>query len=151
LKRDQSRRAPGRGSIVILLALLAALLGGCAAGTAWDYIDEPGVPVSARLSDGSTFSARLVALDDGALVVDRPIPKSERVEVVRRDGEELVLVDGAPIGGARATRAFDVVARQRIPFIEFDDLRVATRTYIGWGSLLAAGLAYMVVTFVEEL
>lgn len=134
-----------------VLLLVAATLGGCAAGAAWDYVEEPGVAATVRLEDGSRFSARLVGLESGALVVDRPVSKNDRVEVVRRNGEDVVLVDGVSIGEARETRAFDVVARQRIPFFDFKDIRVATRAYAGWGSLLAAGLAYMVVTFVEDL
>jgi len=133
------------------LSVLVALLGGCAAVGGWDYVDEPGVTVAARLADGSTFSGRLVALEDGALVVDRSIPKTDRVEVVRRRGEEIVLDGGVAVGTARESRTFDIVARQKIPHGEFRDLRVATRTYFGWGSLIAAGLAFLVVTAVEEL
>lgn len=141
----------GRRAALAALALAALLFGGCAAGTAWDYAEDPGVPVSARLADGTAFSARLVGLSDGSLVVDRSIPRSERLEVVRRRGREVVVEDGRVIGTPRDARGHDLVVRQRIPFAEFEDLRVATRAYFGWGSIIAAGLAYLAVTVVKDL
>jgi hypothetical protein len=140
------RRLPG----FVLAALAALVLAGCA-GTSPDPLSEdPGVRVDVLLTSGEMFRANLMALEDGALVVERSRLRSENLSVVDRDGRQVVYVDGSPVGTAVMVRDVDVLVRERIGFFRIEDVRVVSRAYFGWGTAIAAVLAFFLVKVVEE-
>jgi hypothetical protein len=98
----------------------------------------------------SVVRGTLIGLEDGALVVDHAIPKSENLEVVRRDGRDIVYVAGVATGEAVEVRDFDVVVREKFFRSEYDDARVTTRAYFGWGTAVAAVLGFLLVQLLEE-
>jgi hypothetical protein len=135
----------------ILLVVIAVGVSGCA-GTRTDPLSEnPGVRVDVSLVSGEAFGATLVALEDGALVVERSRLKSERLTVRDRDGRQVVYVDGSPVGTAVMVRDVDVLVRERIEFFRIEDVRVVSRAYFGWGTAIAAVLAYFLVKILEEV
>ncbi|MBN2564082.1 MAG: hypothetical protein JXB46_00065 [Candidatus Eisenbacteria bacterium] len=102
-------------------------------------------------TSGETFRATLVALEDGALVVERSRIRGENLRVVDRDGRRVVYVDGAPVGTALAVREVDVLVRERIEFFRIEDISVISRAYFGWGTAVAAVLAYFLVKLLEDV
>ena len=133
-----------------LVALLACVMTGCAGAPAWQFADEPGVPVEVDLRYGGILEGELVGFEDGALVVDHALPKSEDLKVVRMDGRDIVYVAGVATGEAVEIRDFDVVVRERLFPSEYDDARVRSRAYFGWGAAVAAVLAFFLVQLLEE-
>ena len=93
-------------------ALVALGLPGFAGTRVWEYAGEPGVPVTVELKYGGTLDGQLVGYEDGGLLVDHAIPKSEELEVVRKDGVDIVYVRGVAVGKAVEVRDFDVVVRE---------------------------------------
>jgi len=138
------------GGLLVAAALVSGALSGCAGTSAWQFADEPGVPVRVELRYGGTLEGTLVGFEDGALVVDHALPKSENLEVVRMDGREIVYVAGVAMGEAIEIRDFDVVVRERLFPSEYDDARVRSRAYFGWGAAVAAVLAFLLVQLLEE-
>jgi len=133
-----------------LVALLACVMTGCAGAPAWQFADEPGVPVEVDLRYGGTLEGELVGFEEGALIVDHALPKSEDLEGVRMDGRDIVYVAGVATGEAVEIRDFDVVVRERLFPSEYDDARVRSRAYFGWGAAVAAVLAFFLVQLLEE-
>jgi hypothetical protein len=138
------------GGRALLVVLLACTLSGCAGAPAWQYANDPGVPVRVELRYGGTLEGELVGFQDGALVVDHALPKSEDLEVVRMDGRDIVYVAGVAMGEAIEIRDFDVVVREKLFPSEYDDARVRSRAYFGWGAAVAAVLAFLLVQLLEE-
>lgn len=134
-----------------LLVVSLVTLSGCAATSPDEFVEEPGVTVRVDLTSGGSISGTLIGIEDGALVVDRSVPKSTGLEVVRRDGLDIVYLHGAPIGSAVEIRDIDVLVRERLGFFEIDDVRVVSRAYFGWGSGVAAVLAFLLVRLLEDL
>jgi hypothetical protein len=130
---------------------VACALSGCAGAPAWQFAEEPGVPVQVELRYGGTLRGELVGFEDGALVVDHALPKSEDLEVVRKDGRDIVYVAGVAKGEAVEIRDFDVVVREKLRPSEYDGARVRSRAYFGWGTAVAAVLAFFLVQLLEEL
>jgi hypothetical protein len=116
----------------------------------WQFADEPGVPVSVELRYGGSLDGELVGFEGGALVVDHALPKSEDLEVVRMDGRDIVYLAGVAMGQAVEVRDFDVVVREKLFPSEYDDARVRTRAYFGWGTAVAAVLGFFLVQLLEE-
>jgi len=134
-----------------LALLVAVALSVCAGAPASRFVESPGVPVRVELSYGGTLHGELVGYEDGALVVDHALPKSEHLEVVRRDGTDIVYVSGVAIGTAVEIRDFDVVVREKLMSSEIADARVKTDTYLGWGTAVAAVLAFLLVKLLEDV
>ena len=141
------------GPFLVLLfgALVALGLPGCAGTRVWEYAGEPGVPVTVELKYGGTLDGQLVGYEDGGLLVDHAIPKSEELEVVRKDGVDIVYVRGVAVGKAVEVRDFDVVVREKLFRSEYEDARVKSRAYLGWGTAIAAVLAFFLVKLLEEV
>jgi hypothetical protein len=134
-----------------LSALLVSVLAGCAATTPENFVEEPGVPVRVRLTSGESMSGTLVGMEDGMLVVHHSVPKSTSVTVVRSGGTDIVNVHGTPIGTAVEVRDVDILVRERIAFFEVEDVGVVRKAYFGWGTAIAAGLAFALVQALEDL
>lgn len=134
-----------------LLAVSLIVLSGCAATTPEDFVGEPGVTVRIDLTSGESMSGTLIGMNDGALVVERSVPKSPNVTVVRRDGVDVVYLHGAPIGTAVEIRAVDILVRGRLAFFEIADVRVVSKAYFGWGTGIAAVLAFLLVQVLEDM
>lgn len=157
MRRIRRRRAGLRiaslvrlGGLCAVAGLLAGALSGCAGTPAWQFADEPGVPIRVELRYGGTLNGELVGFEDGALVVDHALPKSEDLEVVRMNGRAIVYVAGVATGEAVEVRDFDVVVREKLFPSEYDDARVRSRAYFGWGTAVAAVLAFFLVQLPEE-
>ncbi|MFH1689839.1 MAG: hypothetical protein ABIE42_06320 [Candidatus Eisenbacteria bacterium] len=134
-----------------LLAVSLVMLSGCAATTPGNFVEEPGVTVRIVLTSGDSMSGKLIGMDDGALVVDRSVPKSPNVTVVRRGEVDVVYLDGAPIGSAVDVRDVDILVRERLAFFEIADVRVVSKAYFGWGTGIAAVLAFLLVRILEDM
>ena len=143
------QRTAAIGAAVLSVALLTAL-SGCAGTTPAEFVEEPGVTVRVVLTSGGSMSGTLVGMDDGTLVVDHSIPKSPRVSVVRNDGADIVYVDDAPVGTAVEIRDVDILVRERLAFFEVADVRVVSKAYFGWGTGIAAVLAFLLVRVLED-
>ncbi len=126
-----------------------SLLAGCA-GSGPLFVDEPGISADVSLTGGESISGRLMGYEDGALAIERAIPKSVDLVVVRRDGEEIAYVQNVPVGVAVEVRDFDVVVLQKIPLREIEDTEVATRALFGWGTAVAALLAFGLVQILQD-
>ena len=134
-----------------LLAGFIAMLSGCAATTPENFVEEPGVTVRIVRTSGGSFSGTLIGMDDGVLIVDRSVPKSSDITVVRNDGVDIVYRDGTPIGRAVEIRGVDIVVRERLAFFEIDDIRVVSKAYFGWGTAVAAVLAFLLVRILQDM
>ncbi|MCK4915356.1 MAG: hypothetical protein KAS89_04250 [Candidatus Eisenbacteria sp.] len=134
-----------------LLAGFIAMLSGCAATTPENFVEEPGVTVRIVRTSGGSFSGTLIGMDDGVLIVDRSVPKSSDITVVRNDGVDVVYRDGTPIGRAVEVRGVDIVVRERLAFFEIDDIRVVSKAYFGWGTAVAAVLAFLLVRILQDM
>jgi hypothetical protein len=148
------RAAASPATSVIAAGLLAGLLttlSGCAATTPETFVEEPGVIVRIVLTSGDSMSGTLIGMDEGALVVDHSVPKSSHVTVVRSDGVDVVYLHGAPIGTAVSIREVDIVVREHLAFFEIADVRVVNRAYFGWGTGVAAVLAFLLVRILEDV
>ena len=155
--RDVSTRAESGvaglvrlGAACAVAGFAAAVLSGCAGAPAWQFADEPGVPVQVELRHGGTFDGKLIGFEDGALLVDHAVLKSEDLEVVRKDGRDIVYVSRVAVGEAVEIRDFDVVVRERFFPWEYDEVLVKSRGYFGWGTAVAAVLAFFLVQLLEE-
>ena len=134
-----------------LLAGFIAMLSGCAATTPENFVEEPGVTVRIVLTSGGSFSGTLIGMDDGVLIVDRSVSKSSSITVVRNDGVDVVYRDDTPIGRAIEIRGVDIVVRERLAFFEIDDIRVVSKAYFGWGTAIAAVLAFLLVRVLQDM
>jgi hypothetical protein len=134
-----------------LSALLIYALTGCAATTPENFVTEPGVTVRVQLTSGKSMSGTLVGMEDGMLVVHHSVPKSSSVTVVRSGGVDIVEMHGTPIGTAVEVRDVDILVRERIAFFEIEDVSVVRRAYFGWGTAIAAGLAFALVQVLEDI
>ncbi|MEA3408771.1 MAG: hypothetical protein U9Q95_00305 [Candidatus Eisenbacteria bacterium] len=134
-----------------LLLGLITMLSGCAATTPENFVEEPGVTVRVVLTSGDSFSGTLIGMDDGVLIVDRSVPKSSDVTVVRSDGVDIVYRDDTPIGSAVEIRGVDILVRERLAFFEIDDIRVVSKAYFGWGTAIAAVLAFLLVRVLQDM
>ena len=134
-----------------LLVGFIAMLSGCAATTPENFVEEPGVTVRIVRTSGDSFSGTLIGMDDGVLIVDRSVPKSSDITVVRNDGVDVVYRDGTPIGRAVEVRGVDIVVRERLAFFEIDDMRVVSKAYFGWGTAIAAVLAFLLVRILQDV
>jgi hypothetical protein len=135
---------------VCLLAASLAAFSGCAGTSPDEFVEEPGVTVRVDLTSGESMSGTLIGIEDGELVLDSSVPKSPNVEVVRRDGVDIVYLHGAPVGRAVEIRNVDIVVRERVGFFEIDDVRVVSKAYFGWGTGIAAALAFLLVRVLED-
>lgn len=134
-----------------LLVGFMTILSGCAATTPGSFVEEPGVTVRIALTSGDSVSGTLVGMEDGVLVVDRSIPKNQNVTVVRNAGVDIVYLHGTPIGRAVEIRDVDIVVRERLAFFEIDDVRVVSGAYFGWGTAVAAVLAFLLVRALQDI
>lgn len=139
------------GAACVIVFSIAVALSGCAVAPGARFAESPGVPVRVELSYGGTLHGELVGYEHGALIVDHALPKSEHLEVVRKDGTDIVYVSGVAIGTAVEIRDFDVVVRQRLLSSEIEDAGVASRAYLGWGTAVAAVLTFLLVKLLEEV
>ena len=147
--------AAARSTTFILVAGVLVgfitMLSGCAATTPGSFVEEPGVTVRIALTSGDSISGTLIGMEDGVLVVDRSVPKSSSITVVRNGGVDIVYLDGTPIGTAVEIRDVDIVVRERLAFFEIDDVRVVSRAYFGWGTAVAAVLAFLMVRVLQDM
>ena len=146
--------ASGGRKLSVLLGLLLvvpATLCGCAASSPGSFEEEPGVTVRVNLTSGESMSGILVGMEDGSLVVDHSVPKSPAVTVVRSDGVDIVYLNEAPVGEAVEIRDVDIVVRERLAFFEVADVRVVSKAYFGWGTGIAAVLAFLLVRVLEDV
>jgi hypothetical protein len=127
------------------------MLAGCAATTPEDFVEEPGITVRVKLTSGESMSGTLVGMEDGMLVVDHSVPKSTSVTVVRSGEVDIVHVHDRPIGTAVEIRDVDILVRERIAFFEVADVSVVRKAYFGWGTAVAAGLAFALVQVLDDL
>ena len=127
------------------------MLSGCAATTPGSFVEEPGVTVRIALTSGDAISGTLIGMEEGVLIVDRSVPKSSNLTVVRHDGVDIVYLDGTPIGTAMEIRDVDIVVRERRAFFEIDDVRVVSGAYFGWGTAVAAVLAFLMVRVLQDM
>jgi hypothetical protein len=139
---------PARIAVAAIVAAVA--LSGCSGAPAWQFAERPGVPVHLDLRYGGGIDGSLVGFEEGSLVVDHAVPKSEALEVVRMDGRDVVYVSGVPVGEAVEVRDFDVVVREKLFASEYEDARVRSRAYVGWGTAIAAVLGFFLVQLLEE-
>jgi hypothetical protein len=154
IRRRASRKIGAHARLCFLAGLsvlLVSALAGCAATTPENFVEEPGVPARVRLTSGESMSGTLVGMEDGMLVVHHSVPKSTSVTVVRSGGADIVNVHGTPIGTAVEVRDVDILVRERIAFFEVEDVRVVRKAYFGWGTAIAAGLAFALVQVLEDL
>lgn len=143
---------PGAPAVLVLLVVVAAcLVSGCAGTAPSAFTEEPGVPVHVELEGGQTFSGTLIGIDGGAVLVERSVPKSQYVSVVRRDGRDVVYVDGVAVGTAVEVRGVDILVRERLGFFEIEEMEVVSRAYFGWGTGIAAVLAFFLVQILQDL
>jgi hypothetical protein len=140
----------GPARIVALMSVAVVALSGCAGAPAWQFADRPGVPVRVDLRYGGAIDGSLIGFEEGTLIVDHALPKSEALEVVRMDGRDVVYVSGVPVGDAVEVRDFDVVVREKLFASEYEDARVRSRAYVGWGTAIAAVLGFFLVQLLEE-
>lgn len=147
--------ASARSTTLTLIAGLLVgstmMLSGCAGTTPEKFVEEPGVTVRIVLTSGDSVSGTLIGMEDGVLIVDRSVPKSPHVTVVRNDGVDIVYLHGTPIGRAVEVRGVDIVVRERLAFFEIDDVRVASKAYFGWGTAIAAVLAFLLVRLLKDM
>ena len=147
--------ATARSTALVLVAGLlvgfTTMLSGCAGTTPDSFVEEPGVTVRIALTSGDSISGTLIGMEEGVLVVDRSVPKSQSITVVRSAGVDIVYLDGAPIGRAVEIRDVDIVVRERFAFFEIDDVRVVSGAYFGWGTAVAAVLAFLMVRVLQDL
>jgi hypothetical protein len=134
-----------------MLAVSIVMLSGCAATSPENFVEEPGVTVRIVLTSGDSFSGTLIGMDGGVLIVDRSVPKSSSITVVRKDEVDVVYRDGTPIGRAMEIRGVDIVVRERLAFFEIDDIRVVSKAYFGWGTAIAAVLAFLLVRILQDM
>ena len=149
-RRVAAGEAPRGIALVALLALTVTLCG-CAGSSPESFVEEPGVTVRVVLTSGESMSGTLVGMEDGSLVFDRSIPKSPDVTVVRSDEIDIVYLRDVPIGRAVEVRDVDIVVRERLAFFEVADVRVVSRAYFGWGTGVAAVLAFLLVRLLEDI
>lgn len=142
---------PQAVSVLAVLILAALLLTGCAGTAPQGFAEEPGVPVRIELESGESFSGEMIGVERGAVIIDHSVPKSQYVSVVRRDGVDVVFIDGVPVGTAMEVRGVDILMRERLDFFEIERIDVVSRAYFGWGSGIAAGLAFFLVQVLEDL
>lgn len=88
--RFEAARPAALAAAVCLLAASLVALPGCAGTSPDEFVEEPGVTVRIELTSGASMSGTLIGMEEGALVVDRSVPKSTGLEVVRRDGVDIV-------------------------------------------------------------
>ena len=146
--------ASGRRKLSLLLSFLSVVLVtlcGCAASSPGSFVEEPGVTVRVELTSGESMSGTLVGMEDGSLVVDHSVPKSPAVAVVRSDGVDVVYLNEVPVGQAIEIRDVDIVVRERLAFFEVADVRVVSKAYFGWGTGIAAVLAFLLVRVLEDV
>jgi hypothetical protein len=134
-----------------LLVGFITILSGCAATAPRDFVEEPGVTVRISLTSGDSISGTLIGMEDGVLIVDRSVPKNTDVTVVRKAGVDVVYLDDTPIGRAVEIRDVDIVVRERLAFFEIESVRVVSRAYFGWGTAVAAVLAFLLVRVLQEI
>lgn len=148
----RSSSAFSRGASAVLAGALGLvlLLAGCAGNVPTPYAAEPGVTVRVTLASGESFSGTLVGMEADGLLIDHSVPKSPRLEVVRKGGTDIVYVDGVPVGRAVEVRGVDVLVRQRFTFFDVQDVSVVSRAYLGWGTVVAAVLAFLLVELVRR-
>jgi len=132
-------------------AAFTVALSGCAATTPEQFVEQPGVTVRVITTEGREFSGTLMGMEEGVLVVDHSVPKSEGLTIVDRDGVRVALLHGAPLGRAVEVRDVDVVVRERLAFFEVEEVDVVTRAYFGWGTAIAAVLAFLLVKVLEDV
>jgi hypothetical protein len=149
--RAVSTATGGPAYLALVVAVAACLVAGCAGTAPSAYVEEPGVPVRVELGRGQTFSGTLIGIEGGAVLVDRSVPKSEYVSVVRRDGRDVVYVDGVAVGTAVEVRGVDILVRERLDFFEIERMEVVSRAYFGWGTGIAAVLAFFLVQILQDL
>jgi len=142
----------GRAIAQVLVACAVGSLGlaGCASLSATPYVPEPGVSATIHTTEGESFSATFVGVEEGHVLFDRSYPKSELLTVVERGGEPIVYVGKVPAGIAIEVRDFDILVRETHPFSRIDDIEVATGAYFGWGALAGALLTYAFVSLALE-
>jgi hypothetical protein len=140
-------KAARAGAVLALVVLLA----GCAAGPGARFEGRLGVPVRVTLADSTAYAATLHGLEAGALLLDREVPKSDDVVVVRSGGVDYVEMAGRVLGTAVEVRAFDIVVRESVAPEAVSRLDVRTRAYIGWGTAVAAVLAFALVLAIEDI
>ncbi len=145
-------RAPRcAAGLTLIAAALALLAFGCAGTSPSDLVEEPGVRVRVALTSGEEFSGSLIGVEGGAYVVDHSIAKSERLRVVRENGTDLVYLDGTRVGTAVEVRAVDVLVRERLGYMEVESIEAVTRGYVGWGTAVAAALAFVLVRLLQDM
>jgi hypothetical protein len=147
--RNAARHAWPLGLLLVCVSL--STLCGCAATARHEFADDPGVTVRVRLASGGSVSGKLIGMEEGSLIVDHSVPKSPRVTVVRSDGSDIVYVDDAPVGTAVEIRDVDIVVRERLAFFEVADVHVVSKAYFGWGTGIAAVLAFLLVKVLEDV
>lgn len=140
-----------RAALVALLAALLAGLSGCAAGPGARFEDRVGVPAEMTLPDGNVMRGELVGVKNGSFLMDTEVPKSEELVVVRSEGGRFVEEEGRVVGTAVEVRDFDVVVRRSVAPEAVRDLTVRTRAYFGWGTGIAAALAFALVLAIEDI
>jgi len=145
-----SGRGACRWLAVAAAMALAAALAGCAASVRPLFVPEAGVPVTVTTTGGERFSGRLISFERGGLVVDRSIPRSEELQVIKEDGRNIAYVRGTAVGEAVEIRDFDVAVRQTFRENELARTEVATRAYVGWGTAFAAVLSFFMVRVIAE-
>jgi hypothetical protein len=133
---------------VAATAALAVALAGCAAGARPRFVDRPGVPVTVTTVGGERFSGRLVSFERGVLLVDRAIPRSDELVVMREGERNVAYIRGTAAGEAVEIRGFDVVVRQAFREDALAKTEVATRAYFGWGTAIAAVLSFFMVRII---
>jgi hypothetical protein len=133
-----------------LLVCSFAMFSGCASTTPDEFVEEPGVPVRVVLTSGGSVSGTLVGLEEGALIIDRSLSKSPQVAVVSKDGADVVYLNDVPIGTAVEIRAVDILVRERLDFFEVSDVRVVSKAYFGWGTGIAAVLAFLLAQALQD-
>jgi hypothetical protein len=144
-------RFPALVYAALFAAALAVALSGCAATSPEQFVEEPGVTVRVTTTEGREFSGTLIGMEEGVLVVDHSLPKSEGLTIVDRDGVGVALLHGVPLGRAVEVRDVDVVVRERLAFFEVEEVDVVTRAYFGWGTAIAAVLAFLLVKVLEDV
>jgi hypothetical protein len=133
------------------IMLLILMLTGCARPGPWPYTESAGVPASLRLADGSRVSGMLLSYEPGVLVLDCEVTRSEDLTVVRRDGRDMVLLSGVPVGTAVEIRDFDVVVRRSFPRGAVESVSLVRPAHVGWGTPVAAVLGFLLFQLLEDL
>lgn len=143
-------RGPRVIRLLLLVVMLTPTFSGCAVAPRARFVDEAGVQVDVQLTDGESLRGQLVSMDSDALAIEHALTKNEYTSVVRRGGEEVVVVAGRTVGPAVEAREFDIVVRERFRHRNVEELRFASRAYVGWGTLVAVGLSYALIKVVES-